>query len=112
MKGLLSILLILMMSSQLIQGQVIEQENNNSQKELYDFHKLKHKKNKTAAWVIVSSGIAMVTIGSIFNSINSIEIACDLPPLGGDWYCPPNRQADWLYYVGGAVTVSSIPFFY
>jgi len=108
MKRLLSMFLILIMSSQLINGQVIEQVNNNSQQELYDFHMLKHKKNKIAAWVMVSSGIAMVTIGSI---INSIEVVCDVPPYGEDWNCPTNQQADWLYYVGGAVTVSSIPFF-
>ena len=88
MKRLLGILLILMMSSQLIQGQVIELADNNSRKELYDFHMLKHKKNKTAAWVIVSSGIAMVTIGSI---INSIEVAYDYPPYGSDWNIPPNQ---------------------
>jgi len=66
MKRLLGILLVLIMSSQIIQGQVIEQVNNNSQQDLYDFHMLKHKKNKTAAWILMGTGTA-ITVGSLIS---------------------------------------------
>jgi len=111
MKRLLSILLILIMSSQLINGQVIEQADNNSQEELYDFHMLKHKKNKTAAWILGGSGVTMVIAGLAINGAETTAtILVEVFTLG---YAEveKERKGNWLIYVGSGATLASIPFF-
>jgi len=107
MKRLLCILLILIISSQIIQGQVIEQADNNSQQELYDFHMLKHKKNKTAAWILGGSGVTMTLVGLVINGAETAVIEVFTLGTGG---VEKERKGDWLIYAGGATTLASIPF--
>ncbi len=111
MKRLLGILLILIMSNQLIQGQVIEQAANNSQKELYDFHMLKHKKNKIAAWVLGGSGVTMAIAGLAINGAETATITLVEVFTLGYAEVEKERKGDWLIYVGSAATLTSIPFF-
>ena len=101
MKRLLGILLILIMTCQLIQGQVIEQADN-SQQELYDFHMLKHKKNKTAAWVLMGTG-ATIMVGTLI-SYNQRDRSGWLNDI-------PSESEVTMFIVGGVISLSSIPFF-
>jgi len=94
MKRLLGILLILIMSSQLIQGQVIEPQSEKTPQQLYDFYSLKQNRTKTAAWICIGSGIVMIGAGMAIN-VGATNANGGL----------------WLSYVGAATTLVSIPLF-
>jgi len=83
------------------QSQVLENNTNQSPQEMYDFHISKMRANKTAAWITLGGGIAMVVGGIVWNSStftigpNSEDVTDGL----------------WLSYLGGATTLVSIPLF-
>jgi len=85
-----------------MQGQVVEQTTNNSQQELYDFHKLKQKKNNTTGWIMLGGGTAL-TLGT-FISYNSNSSA-------GLFGNIPSESQIVTFSIGGALTLASIPFF-
>ena len=100
-------LLIVLLSSQIAQGQVIEQSNTKSAQELFDYHTLKQKKNKTTAWILLGSGVAM-TIGGFATLKNDGEKLFRNLLTGKD----ANAGASaFLIIGGGATTLASIPFF-
>jgi len=79
-------------------GQVLTEEKNKSPQELYDFHISKKKANKTAAWITLGGGVAMIVGGLAIN-------------LSGDWTADTTNEGLWLSYLGGATTLVSIPLF-
>jgi len=101
MKRLLIILLILIMSSQLINGQVIEPQPEKTPQQLYDFYSLKQKRTNTAAWICIGSGVVMIGAGMAINLSGGI--------LDND--TTNNNEGLWLSYVGAATTLISIPLF-
>ena len=62
MKLPLIIFLVFIFTFQHTQAQVIDNTTTKSQQELFDYHILKQKKNKTTAWILLGSGVVM-TIG-------------------------------------------------
>ena len=83
------------------QGQVIVEEKNQSAQELYNFHISKKKTNKTAAWVTLGGGVAMIVGGIGINLSGGV--------LDDD--TTNNNKGIWLSYLGGATTLVSIPLF-
>nr|WP_321237481.1 hypothetical protein [uncultured Psychroserpens sp.] len=81
-------------------GQVLTDEGNQSLQELYDFHTSKKKINKTAAWITLGGGVAMIIGGFGWNS-----------STGFDGDTTNNSDGLWLSYLGGASTLVSIPLF-
>ena len=100
-------LLILVLSFQIPQAQIIENTTTKSQQESFDYHTLKQKRNKTAAWIMVGSGLVMTVVGLTLNSADeSAELLLlDLVDV------PNSHEGDWLIVLGSTTTVASIPFF-
>jgi len=88
--------LFFLIAIQQIQSQVIEPTTNKSSQELYDFYTLKQKKNKTAAWIFLGSGLAVTAVGF------EIGNKGDLDDIG---------TTGLLVVLGGATTLASVPFF-
>jgi hypothetical protein len=82
-------------------GQVLVDEKNQTPQELYDFHISKKKVNKTAAWITLGGGVAMI-IGGIGINLSGGIIDNDTTN---------NNKGLWLSYLGGATTLVSIPLF-
>lgn len=82
-------------------GQVLTEDKNQSQQELYDFHLSKKKTNSIAAWITLGGGLAMVVGGISINMSGGI--------VDGD--STNNNKGLWLSYLGGATTLISIPLF-
>ena len=100
-------IIILVCSFQMSEAQVIDNTTTKSSQELYDFHTLKQKKNKTTAWILVGSGLLMTMSGLVINSADEVltTITLDLVDV------EKVHKGDWLIYAGGAATLASIPFF-
>lgn len=82
-------------------GQVLTEGENQSPQELYDFHISKKKANKTAAWITLGGGVAMIVGGLGINMSGGIV----------DNDSTNNNKGLWLSYLGGAATLVSIPLF-
>ena len=110
MKTFSSTLLILIFICQGSFAQLIEQ-NKNDLPRSYEFHIKKQKQNKTTAWIMAGSGIAFF-IGGI--AVNGTEVYAntfaEIFTLG---LAEPEyeNKGDWMYYVGGTLVATSIPFF-
>ena len=89
-------ILFLLIAFQQTQSQIIEPTNNNSPQELYDSYTLQQKRNNTAAWIFLGSGLAATVIGFEIGNNGSLD------NLG---------TAALLVVVGGAATIASVPFF-
>ena len=89
-------ILFLLIAFQQTQSQIIEPANNNSQQELYDIYTLQQKRNNTAAWIFLGSGLAVTAIGFEIGNNG------DLDDLG---------TAALLVVAGGAATLASVPLF-
>jgi len=101
MKRTLALFFVLLFAFEMANGQVIETQPEKTPEQLYDFHILKNKQNKTAAWICLGSGIVMIGAGMAIN-------------LGGgilDNDSTNNNEGLWLSYVGAATTLVSIPLF-
>lgn len=92
---------------QISEAQVIDSTTTKTPHELYDFHTLKQKRNKTTAWVLVGSGLLMTLSGLVVNSADEAVGAATLGLVDAEEV----HKGDWLIYVGGATTLASIPFF-
>jgi len=90
------VILFLLIAFQQTQSQIIEPANNNSQQELYDIYTLQQKRNNTAAWIFLGSGLAVTAIGFEIGNNG------DLDDIG---------TAAVLVVVGGATTLASVPLF-
>ena len=84
-----------------VSAQVLEDSTNQTPQELYDFHISKHKANKTAGWITLGGGVAMIIGGIGWNMSGGI--------LDSD--TTNNNKGLWLSYLGGATTLTSIPLF-
>lgn len=100
-------IIILVCSFQISEAQVIDSTTTKPPQELYDFHTLKQKRNKTTAWVLVGSGLLMTMSGLVVNSADEAAEAAALGLVDVEEV----HKGDWLIYAGGATTLASIPFF-
>jgi Ca2+/Na+ antiporter len=100
-------LLFLILSFQTPQAQELDSELPKTPQQLFDYHTLKQKRNKTTAWILAGGGLLMTMSGLV---INSADEAAEVATLGlAD--IEEVHKGDWLIYVGGATTLASIPFF-
>jgi len=97
MKCTLSIFLVLIFTFQSVQSQVIDSLTVQSKQEMYDFHISKHKKLKTAGWILLGTGVAAMGVGGaiMYNAFMD---------EGGE-------PGEILFVAGGLATISSIPVF-
>ncbi|WP_242095133.1 hypothetical protein [Aestuariivivens sediminicola] len=105
MKFLYSIILVF--SFQFTQAQLIDGTTTMTPEEQFNYHSLKQKRNKTAAWILFGSGILMTMSGIVINSADEYVEVFTL----GLKEVEDVHKGDWLIYVGGATTLASIPFF-
>ncbi|WNH13897.1 hypothetical protein [Thalassobellus suaedae] len=100
-------LIILVCSFHISEAQAIDSTITKTPQELYDFHTLKQKRNKTAAWILVGSGLIMTMSGLVINSTDEAAEALTLGLVDIEEV----HKGDWLIYTGGATSLASIPFF-
>jgi hypothetical protein len=102
------ILFILLLSFQIAQSQVTDFTMHKSAQELFDYHTIKQKKNKTTAWILLGSGVAMTIGGFAILENNATTILTDIysGKSSGD-----GTVSTLLIITGGASTLASIPFF-
>ncbi|SDS31095.1 hypothetical protein SAMN04515667_1885 [Formosa sp. Hel1_31_208] len=81
-------------------GQTLTQEKPQTAQELYDFHISKKKANKTAGWIVLGGGVAMIVGGLGINMSGGL--------LDNDGN---QDKGIWLSYLGAATTAVSIPLF-
>ncbi|WP_242121573.1 hypothetical protein [Aestuariivivens sediminicola] len=105
MKFLYSIILVF--SFQFTQAQAIGSTTAEVPQELYDYHTLKHKKNKTTAWILLGSGVAMTVVGFAALKNDGERLIRNLF-TGKDASAGPSA---FLIIGGGVATLASIPFF-
>ena len=105
MKFLYSIILVF--SFQFTQAQLIDGTTTMTPEEQFNYHSLKQKRNKTAAWILLGSGILMTMSGIVINSADEYVEVFTL----GLKEVEDVHKGDWLIYLGGATTIASIPFF-
>ncbi|WP_242155954.1 hypothetical protein [Aestuariivivens sediminis] len=84
-----------------VQSQVLEDKTKQSPQEVYDYHFSKMRSNKTAAWITLGGGVAMVVGGIVWNS-SAFTIGPDSEDV---------TDGLWLSYLGGATALASIPLF-
>ena len=92
------ILGVLMFSTSLAQGQEIDNSSNKTPQEMHDMFMKKHKTNKLVGWIMVGSGVVMIVSGIGIN-------------LSEGWGEGNQNKGLGLSYLGGAITLTSIPFF-
>ena len=63
MKNFLIITLSAILTIYTSNSQVFQENSNKQAQELYDYHMIKRKKNKTAAWIMIGTGIGMTISG-------------------------------------------------
>ena len=78
-----------------------------SSQESYDFYTIKHKKNKTAAWIMLGGGVVITMAGLVVNSADEAATAVTLGLVDVE----AEHGGDWMIYAGSAATIASIPFF-
>ena len=71
MKRILSTIFILLLSFQMVQGQVIEPQPEKTQQNLQDMYIKKHRTNKIAGWVCLGAGVGMI-IGGASTAMNHL----------------------------------------
>jgi hypothetical protein len=102
------LILIVLLTSQIALGQVIEQTNTKSSQELYDYHTLKQQQNKKTAWILLGSGAAMTVTGFVILTNNSGKIITE---IFIDKNSNSGTASSLLIIGGGATSLASIPFF-
>ena len=103
----LIIFLVFIFTFQHTQAQVMETSTDVSPQKNYNFYSLKQKRQKTVAWICFGSGLAMTITGLVINSADEVVTATTL----GLMEVEKEHGGDWLIYLGGATTLTSIPFF-
>ena len=83
-------------------AQLIEPPPNSSQKQFYNYYKLKQTKNKNIGLVLLGAG-AIIVIGNYISYSNSSTTS-----MFGNI---PNTSQIVVFGIGGASTLASIPFF-
>ncbi len=100
-KQIAIVLCFLMFTPLLVQGQEIDNSYNKLPHELNYMYLKKNKKQKTAAWILLGSGVALFTGGFILAKTEE---------EGMDWGVP-SAGASSLLIIGSLSTLVSIPFF-
>jgi len=98
---------LLLLSFQIVQGQVIEPSNTKSTQVLFDYHTTMQKKKKTTAWILLGSGVAM-TIGGFAALENDTKTLINGLITGKR---TRTGGSTFLIVGGGATALASIPFF-
>ena len=83
-----------------VQGQEVDNSFNKTPQEMHDMFMQKHSENKTIGWITFGSGIAMIAGGI------AINVSANIDAIYG---APQNNEGLWLSYLGGGVTLISIP---
>lgn len=96
MKQALTLCIIFLLLLQLVQGQEIDTHLDQPALQSYDMYMQKHKTNKTIAWVMLGSGLIMMTSG--------INTALDHILSDGN-------EGETLILTGIGTSFMSIPFF-
>ena len=104
MKLLFSFFLVLLLTFQHTQSQVIETTAVKSQQESYDYFTLRQKTNKTAAWICLGGGAGLF-IGGM--AIGSDSVNSDSFDEGASKFL----GGVGMVVVGMAAVVASIPLF-
>jgi hypothetical protein len=102
MKQTLTLIIILLVVFQSGYCQKTEKKGNQKYQQSHDIYIQKYKANKTVAWVMLGSGIAMTVAGLGINMEGGV--------LDGD--STNNNKGLWLSYLGGATTIVSVPLFF
>lgn len=97
-KQLVIILCISLFYAPILQGQEIDNSFNKTPQEMHDMFMKKHKTNKLVGWIMVGSGVVMIVSGLGIN-------------LSEGWGEGNQNKGLGLSYLGGAITLTSIPFF-
>lgn len=103
MRSLTFVLLLAMFGFVNLSAQELNNNENKTAQELYDFHIKKMKTSKLVGWITLGSGAAMF-IGGISQGTDYVI----------DTFNPTkeeNTSVEWLTIGGGAVMLASIPFF-
>ena len=82
-----------------VKGKELQTQTNKTPQEVYEFHIQKRKSNKTAGWITLGSGTAMIIDELAININDGIEDSDE------------TSKGLYLSYLGGAVTLVSIPLF-
>tara|TARA_R110002073_G_scaffold72537_1_gene177241 strand:+ start:220879 stop:221292 length:414 start_codon:yes stop_codon:yes gene_type:complete len=82
-------------------GQQNTQASKQSSQDVYTAYMKKHKTNRTAGWITLGSGVAMIVGGYAINTGDGI--------IDND--TTNNNKGLWLSYFGAATTLASIPLF-
>lgn len=97
MKRTLSIFLVLLFTFQMVQSQIIDQLNEKSRQEMYNFYSFKSKKKKKTGLILLGSGLAATVAGIAIASNNFWE------DDGGF------AAGTGLFLIGSCATIASIP---
>lgn len=97
MKKILILICFSLLTIQLVKGQKNNTSMSTSPQALHDMYMQKRKTNNTVGWIMLGSGIGMTTGGIAIN-------------LSGGIF-NNNSKGLWLFYLGRATTLASIPFF-
>ena len=102
MKTAIITFLVLFFTSNYSFAQLIEPPPNSPPQKFYDYYKLKQKKNKTTALVLLGAG-TIIAIGNYISYSNSTS--------GGFAGNVPSTSQIVVFGIGGASALASIPFF-
>lgn len=98
MKKYLILFCLSLLTMQLVKSQKIDKSISMSPKELHDLYMKKRNTNNTVGGIILVSGIGM-TLGGFATNVST------------GWGEGNKNNGLWLFYLGGATTLASIPFF-
>ncbi|NNL15077.1 MAG: hypothetical protein HKO81_00365 [Flavobacteriaceae bacterium] len=118
MKFSFNLFLIFILTFQYTYGPVIENSTDDPPQEKnkyftqtqYDFYSLKHKRQKTTAWILLGAGAALTVKGlvTVDNSNKKLSKSTGWEGLG---YVFEGGGGGMIAILGGATAVASIPFF-
>lgn len=103
MKRILSTLLVLLFTFQMVQSQITEPQTDQSTQNMYNFYSFKAKKQKTTGWILLGTGLA-ATVGGSAIMANNFYI------WGGSEDEERGLAAGTgLFLAGSMATIASIP---
>ena len=104
MKKIITLFIAVLFSMQLVSAQKIDTSIYHSPQDLHNFYWQKHKTNRIIGQSCLGAGIIMITVGTV-TIANHIQIFG--PGPGGH----KNTQGQFLFFLGTATALASIPFF-
>lgn len=69
--------IILLISVNFLNAQLIEPTPNSSPQEFYDYYMIKSKKNNTAAWICLGGGIGLFSAGLALGTVGTVDLFTD-----------------------------------